>query len=501
MFDPASLRIIPFRDPSRVKFPKFPAHKNAGNFGNFKTFERFRARKSTPCNLPFRVKLSGMRWMCGLGVIAAGLVMAACGSGDKAATAETPKSDPSAPIEVAAFKGGYGIDFYQAAAKEYEAKHAGVKVTVDGNPRIWEQLRPRLVAGDPPSLMFPGWGMDHWALAEEGQLLQLDTALDGMAADGKTKWRDTFEPTLLKLGQKDGKQWVLPYYFVLWGWWYNPDVFTKNGWTVPKTFDDLLALAPKIKAKGIAPLTFQGKYPYYMLQGMLFPWAQSIGGASVLADIQNLVPGAWKNPALLKAVGMLKQLKDAGFFQEGAVGMSHTESQTEFLNGHAAMIPCGTWLESEMKSVMPPGAKLQFMLPPVVAGGKGDPTATLIEIEPWMIPSAAKNPDGAIDLFKYMTSTDKAKQFVREKGTMMAIVGSDDTQLPPSLEEPVKAFKSSKSAASYLARQWYPAMETEIENALTSMLNGEATPEQFADRAEAAAEKTRKDSSIAKHKL
>jgi ABC-type glycerol-3-phosphate transport system substrate-binding protein len=44
-------------------------------------------------------------------------------------------------------------------------------------------------------------------------------------------------------------------------------------------------------------------------------------------------------------------------------------------------------------------------------------------------------------------------------------------------------------------------METEIENALTSMLNGEATPEQFADRAEAAAEKTRKDSSIAKHKL
>jgi N-acetylglucosamine transport system substrate-binding protein len=150
---------------------------------------------------------------------------------------------------------------------------------------------------------------------------------------------------------------------------------------------------------------------------------------------------------------------------------------------------------------MPPGAKLQFMLPPVVAGGKGDPTATLIEIEPWMIPSAAKNPEGAIDLFKYMTSLDKAKQFVREKGTMMAIVGSDDTQLPPSLVEPVKAFKASKTAASYLARQWYPAMETEIENALTSMLNGEATPEQFADRAEAAAEKTRKDSSIAKHKL
>ena len=445
--------------------------------------------------------MSLMRIGLGLGVLAAGVVaLAGCGSGAKEPA--TAKGDTAgAPIEVSAFKGGYGIDFYQAAAKEYEAKHAGAKVTVDGNPRIWEQLRPRLVAGDPPSLMFPGWGMDHWALAEEGQLLQLDAALDGLAADGKTKWRDTFEPTLLKLGQKDGKQWVLPYYFVLWGWWYNPDVFAKNGWAVPKTFDDVLALAPKMKAKGIAPLTFQGKYPYYMLQGMLFPWAQSIGGASVLSDIQNLVPGAWKNPAVIRAVTMIKQLKDAGFFQEGAVGMSHTESQTEFLNGHAAMIPCGTWLESEMKSVMPPGAKLQFMLPPTVAGGKGDPTATMIEIEPWMIPTGAKNPDGAIDLFKYMTSLDKAKQFVREKGTMMAIKGSDETELPPSLVEPVKAFKASKTAASYLARQWYPAMETEIENALTSMLNGELTPEKFADRAEAAAEKTRADKSIAKHTL
>jgi hypothetical protein len=44
-------------------------------------------------------------------------------------------------------------------------------------------------------------------------------------------------------------------------------------------------------------------------------------------------------------------------------------------------------------------------------------------------------------------------------------------------------------------------METEIENALTSMLNGEITPEQFCDRAEAAAEKMRKDDSIAKHKM
>jgi hypothetical protein len=43
-------------------------------------------------------------------------------------------------------------------------------------------------------------------------------------------------------------------------------------------------------------------------------------------------------------------------------------------------------------------------------------------------------------------------------------------------------------------------MESDIENALTSMLNGEITPEQFCQKAEASAQKTANDSSITKHK-
>jgi len=441
---------------------------------------------------------------------ATALAMAAgCGDSGKGGD-DTPA--PKAPVaeagkkftgkmEVQAFKGGFDIDFYQKAAEEFDAKNPGLKTTVEGDPRVWEKLRPRLVSGDPPDLMFPGWGMDHWALAEEGSLLTLDTALDSPPYEGSGKWRDTFEPTILKLGQKDGKQYVLPYYFTVWGWWYDPGLFAKNGWTAPKTFDDLLALCDKIKAKGIAPITFQGKYPYYMLEGMLLPWAQSIGGPQVVNDVQNLVPGAWKNPAILQAATMIAQLRDKGYFENGAVGLSHTESQTDFLNGKAAMIPCGTWLESEMKKQMPAGAKMQYLLPPVVATGKGDPTAVLIEIEPWMVPAKAKQPEAAIALFKYMTSPAKAKQFVEEKGTLMAIKGSDAGKLPETLVVPSQTFKASKTAWSFQARNWYPAMEKEVENALTSMVNGQATPQQFCDRAEAAAQKTKGDDSVTKHKV
>jgi N-acetylglucosamine transport system substrate-binding protein len=443
------------------------------------------------------------------------LALAGCGSSPSAANAPgTADSDANgakeAPtgsgklagdLEVQAFKGGFGLDFYQDAAKEFQAKNPDVHITVGGDPDVATALQPRLVNGDPPDLMYPGWKLDIWGLVDEGQLSMLDNALDSPAYDGTGKWRDTFLPDILKLGTNNGKQYMLPYFFNIWGWWYNPDLFAQNGWTVPKNYDELLALCAKIKAKGIAPMTFQGKYPYYMLEGMILPWVQDIGGPQAVKDLQNLKPGAWKSPAVLKAVSMIKDLKDKGFFQDGAVGLSHTESQTEFLHNHAAMIPCGTWLYTEMQKVIPPGAKMQFMQPPAVSGGAGDGSAVLIDIEPWMVPAAAKQPNLAVAFYKYMTSLPEAKKFVEEKGSLTSIKGSDDVKLPETLVEPSKAYKAAKLVWCFMNVQWYKKMETEVENALTSMLNAQITPEQFCDRAEKAAEAVRQDSTITKHKV
>ena len=436
----------------------------------------------------------------------AALALTGCGdSGSSSASMRSGGVAGTEPakgtVEVQAFQGGYGIDFYQATAKEYAKAHPGVTIDVEGDPHIWERLRPRFVAGDPPDLAFPGWKMDHWALAEEDQLMPLDKALDGPAEDGKGTWRETFEPALLKLGRLDGKQFVLPYYFNVLGWWYDPGVFKAHGWTPPKTYAELLTLAPKIKAAGLVPITYQGQYPYYMIEGMLFPWALSVGGEKAVQDVQNLEPGAWTSPAMLQAASMIAELNEKGFFQPGATGLSHTQAQQGFVEGKAAMIPCGTWLYAEMKNTMPKGASMEFMLPPVVAGGAGDPSAVLISIEPWMVPSQAKNPEGAVALYRYMTSLPVAKRFVREKGTLMAIKGSDEGDLLPVLKAPSAAFKDSKLAWADQFRAWYPGLETEAEGALTSLLNRTLTPKAFCDRMEAAAQKVRGDETITKHRL
>lgn len=434
------------------------------------------------------------------GLLFAFLVIAGC---SKSTTAEGPGSAPNNEkmLEVQAFKGGYDIDFYKTATDEFIAKNPGWTSKVEGGPAVWESLRPRFIGGNPPDLCFPGWGMDHWALKEEGQLLQLDEALDGKPFEGEGTWRETFEPGMLKLGQQAGKTWMLPYYYSVLGWWYDPQVFKKNGWTPPKTWEELLTLSEKIKAKGMSPLTYQGKFPYYMIDGMLLPWAYSFGGSPLIKSVQNMEPGAWKSSGILKAAQMIDELNKKGLLQEGATAMSHTEAQTQFVTGKAAMIPAGTWLKSEMAELMPKGAQMEFMLPPVLSYGKGDPSAVIIKTEPWMVPSKGKHPKEAIELFKYMTSQTKARQFVEQKGTLMAIKGTDKAKLIPELITPAKIVQESKDQWAVLYRDWYSEFATELENALTALLNGTETPESFCERVEKKAEEVRNDSAIVKHKI
>lgn len=414
-----------------------------------------------------------------------------------------PRGQPrSGDLEVRLFLGGYGIDFYESAAREYEQAHPGVKIDIKGDPRIWDQLRPRFVSGEPPGLAFPGWGMDHYALIYERQALPLDDALL-TTPYGKTRgaWRETFLPEVMKMGEYEGQTYLLPHYLTLNGWWCNANLFREKGWKPPQSWNEFKALAAQIKSAGIAPLTHQGKYPYYAFQGFLLPWAISIGGIEAYRKAEALEPGAWKAAPFLESARMIDEIRKAGWFQNGANGMSHTEAQMEFLQGKAAMIPCGTWLESEMKKQLPAGFKMEFFLPPRVDGGKGDPSIVQVGVEPWLVPSLGKNPALAIDFFKYITSEAKARQFVREKGTLTAIRSGNEGNLPDTLQAPARALREAKATWSTRYAQWYKPFEDASGKAMAELLQGSVTPEKFVEKLEAEASRVRQDPNIPKHKV
>ena len=179
--------------------------------------------------------------------------------------------------------------------------------------------------------------------------------------------------------------------------------------------------------------------------------------------------------------------------------MSHTEAQMEFLQAHAAMIPCGTWLESEMKKQLPPGFRMAFFLPPAVPGGKGDLTTLQVGVEPWLVPTKGRNSALAIDFFRYLTSARKAREFVLKKGTLTAVASSNEGELPPTLRPPSRALKDARVTWSTRYAQWYPSLDQASKTEMAALLQGSLNPRQFVDRLEAAADKVRRDPNIPKH--
>ena len=60
----------------------------------------------------------------------------------------------------------------------------------------------------------------------------------------------------------------------------------------------------------------------------------------------------------------------------GTEGLTHTESQTAWLQGKAAFIPCGNWLENEMKGLIPDTFNMVFQPTPSLAGRQGPSRAS-----------------------------------------------------------------------------------------------------------------------------
>lgn len=406
----------------------------------------------------------------------------------------------SVNLEIACFRGGYGIDFYEKCAREYEALKPDVKINLWGSPRVWDQLTPRFAAGTPPDICFPGWGMNVFSLIFDSQLLPLDKYLDQPAWEADKAWRDTFAPAMLKKGAFKDKHYTLPYNLDAFGWWYNRRMFRDNGWEPPQTYEELLKLCEQIRKKRIAPVTFTGRYSQYMLDGFFYPWAYRAGGQEVLKLIDNLEPGAWKHPAFVKAAETIMEMKKLGNFQAGCIGMNHTESQMEFLVGRAAMIPNGTWLYSEMKQLLPPDFEMEYMRCPVFAEGVGDPFATKASYDGkgWCITTKSKHPDVAADFLRYMTSAKVAERMMQAKGTLVAITDVSDAHVPEHLKQALRYMRESKTDAAVLLAEWYPELGTAVQNAIRSLYNEVLTPAQFTDQLEKAADAMRRNPQLQK---
>jgi alpha-glucoside transport system substrate-binding protein len=200
-------------------------------------------------------------------LVSTGLVLAGCGGddsndGDNSVSGTWPgegKSECKGLEQLADFGdlSGKSISVYTSIVAPEDQPHidswklfttcTGATPKYEGSKEFEAQLQVRVQSGNPPDIAYvpqPGLLQN---LVDQGAVVEAPSQV----ADNVDKW---FGEDWKSYGSVDDKFYAAPLganvkSFV----WYSPKMFKQNGWEVPKTWDDMLALSDTIAKTGIKP--------------------------------------------------------------------------------------------------------------------------------------------------------------------------------------------------------------------------------------------------------
>lgn len=450
----------------------------------------------------------------GVAVLAAGggSLLAACAGGsgssnDKGAKkpSEYNLSDAKNPfgvdgrtgLEVFIFDGGYGKDYLAAFAAIYAKTYPDAKINQQADKDITGKLQPRFNAGSPPDVIDDAGNKQIKLdiLVKDNSLVDLAPLLDAPYIDDPSKKiREVLMPGTIESGTLSGKVYNLSYVYTMFGLWYSGKLFKQHGWTAPRTWAEFLVICEQAKAKGIAPLAHQGKFPYYINVAILDMIAKR-GGLELMARIDKLDPTAWDDPAVKTAVEAFYQVVEKDYLLPGTNGMTHTESQTAWNEYKAVFIPSGSWLENEQLSTTPPDFDMVFLPMPSLPGDKLPFEAIRAGSgEPFIVPTKAKNVAGGLEFLRMMLTKEASAKFAQAANSLTCLkdgVGPE-VQLKPGTKSTVVALAAAgTNTFNYQYPNTASKFDEDLQNASGELLAKRITPAEWIKRAKESATKNK----------
>ncbi|HMH41578.1 MAG TPA: ABC transporter substrate-binding protein [Gaiellaceae bacterium] len=251
-------------------------------------------------------------------LIASALAIAILAAGLTAtAISAKPTKKHAGSIEVLSLWGGSEKDAFLKVTAAF-TKKTGIKVEYTSARDFIPEVRTRLAAGNPPDIGIlprPGY---IGTLAKQGALKTLSSlglSNSAMAANYSAGW--------LKLGSSGGKLYGVPAKAnsksVIW---YKPNSFKKYKFKIPKTWNQLLAITKKYKAKGLVPWSV-GAGPSQS-QWTLTDWFENIYARTAgPAKYQALFTGKLKftDPSVANAARIMTQIINNKYVLNGVQGV------------------------------------------------------------------------------------------------------------------------------------------------------------------------------------
>ena len=305
--------------------------------------------------------------MCGAAIVASLLVASAMGAGTK---------KPAAHVEMLGVQASNISTWNQvltAMSKQYAKIVPGSTFKYTYTPQAQLNQKIQLLAGQNAlPLLYNTPALDTLTqMNKAGQVVDVAKEFKKLGVTNE------LVPAAAAILKKidGGKILSLPFEFNIEGVWYNKKLFADNGVAVPKTWDQFVAAAAKLKAAGVQPFAASGiqGWPITRLVGnYLF---SNLGSNAM----ENIKSGKAKltDPQYVAAAQAVADLGSKGYFGDGVTSLDYTPAEQLFLQGKAAMFYMGSWILAELndpKQNQIGLADVGFFPFPKVAGGKGPAT-------------------------------------------------------------------------------------------------------------------------------
>ncbi|MFC4561824.1 ABC transporter substrate-binding protein [Nocardiopsis mangrovi] len=373
-----------------------------------------------------------------------------------------------------------------AAVERFNASSDDVEAVVDEVPGETYQDRVRTVmgSGEQPDVFF-NWGAGSIRpYVEQDMLLPLDDLLEQ-----DPEFAESFIPSILEGGEIDGVQYGIP----LRGTqpvmlFHNRAVLDELGLEPPETWQDVLDTIDACTAEGIIPFALGGADPWTEQMWLQY-LVDRIGGPEVFRRIQDGDPEGWRDPAVLEAAEMVRDLVDRGAFGDAYASVSYTEGAASTLlsEGRAAMHLMGSWEYSTHLDQAPEFAEedLGYGVFPPLPGGEGDPANVVGNPTNYFSVTAdTEYPDAAQEFLRETVDPDYVREMV-DNGEVPTTTDAEDLlQDSPDPEFAVYQYEMVRDAPAFQL-SWNqalpPSIATPMVTEIEELFNGQSTPEEFVD--------------------
>ena len=420
-------------------------------------------------------------------------------SGESAAqSGASAKEFENKNLDIAVFEGGFGSDYWYAVIEKFEEAYPGVKVNMQISPTIGDTIRPQIASGQVPDFLVlngESYNVISTLITERG-LLDITDVFEGQALGSDEVLKEQIIDGLLDSGTcspyGDGKIYQAPLNGAPTGLIYDKNLFEKNGWEAPVTWEDFFALGDKAKEQGIYLFTYPGIYPSY-LQYMILPSMDSAVGPEEFAKITSYQDGSITGTPALDVLKNFQKLVDGDYILPGTVALNHTQSQQEQMMDKALFLPVGTWVESEMADA-PRADGYEFAMTPAPVAKEGDTRYVFVAMETMSIPASAKNPELAKEFLRFLYTDEAVKLFAEKANGVGPTKNAAELvkdMISPSMYNMYSMFNEEGVSAvvptfDVQAKGSKVNMGDELWNPASDVVNGAMTAEEWAQSIEKA---------------